>query len=204
MFAGRYLWWMLTGIILLIFSAICLDHLTWLVLQLSHCVEMAGSCMPVVRFMGGTLKTALAWIAIGILFGYLLSFGGTYVLETLMQLKGSRAIVSLGSLILATGVAAGVGVFFGFFPALLLSIPAFIVMAEKIPTPWKTFFGGWAFGAGYFIFGFYWISAALFVDIKQWIWVLPFSLIGGPGLMGIYWGFAAAAVFRQHPNERRP
>ncbi|MGR9169217.1 hypothetical protein [Rhizobium sp. KDH_Rht_773_N] len=69
MFAGRYLWWMLTGIILLIFSAICLDHLTWLVLQFSHCVEMAGSCMPVVRFMGGTLKTALAWIAIGILFG---------------------------------------------------------------------------------------------------------------------------------------
>lgn len=70
------------------------------------------------QFLVEAIVLCLIGGAIGILFGYLLSFGGTYVLETLMQLKGSRAIVSAGSLILATGVAAGVGVFFGFFPAL--------------------------------------------------------------------------------------
>jgi putative ABC transport system permease protein len=70
------------------------------------------------QFLVEAIMLCLIGGAIGIMFGYLLSFGGTYVLETLMQLKGSRAIVSLGSLILATGVAAGVGVFFGFFPAL--------------------------------------------------------------------------------------
>jgi putative ABC transport system permease protein len=56
--------------------------------------------------------------AIGIAFGYLLSFAGTFVLEGLMQLQGARAVVSTGSLVLAAGVAAGVGIFFGFFPAL--------------------------------------------------------------------------------------
>ncbi len=70
------------------------------------------------QFLVEAIMLCLIGGAIGILFGYLLSFGGTYVLETLMQLKGSRAIVSLGSLVLAVGVAAGVGVFFGFFPAL--------------------------------------------------------------------------------------
>jgi putative ABC transport system permease protein len=70
------------------------------------------------QFLVEAIMLCLIGGAIGIMFGYLLSFGGTYVLETLMQLKGSRAIVSLGSLVLATGVAAGVGVFFGFFPAL--------------------------------------------------------------------------------------
>jgi putative ABC transport system permease protein len=56
--------------------------------------------------------------ALGIAFGYLLSFAGTFVLEGLMQLSGARAVVTLGSLLLAAGVAAGVGIFFGFFPAL--------------------------------------------------------------------------------------
>ena len=69
MFAGRYLWWMLTGITLLMFFTLCFDYFTWLAVQLSNCVEMAGSCMPVVQFMAGTLKTAGVWIAIGILFG---------------------------------------------------------------------------------------------------------------------------------------
>jgi putative ABC transport system permease protein len=70
------------------------------------------------QFLVEAIMLCLIGGAIGIMFGYLLSFGGTYVLEGMLQLKGSRAIVSLGSLILATGVAAGVGVFFGFFPAL--------------------------------------------------------------------------------------
>lgn len=68
MFAGRYLWWMLTGITLLMFFTICFDYFTWLAVQLSNCVEMAGSCLPVVQFMSGALKTAGVWSAIAILF----------------------------------------------------------------------------------------------------------------------------------------
>ena len=43
--------------------------------------------------------------------------GGNVFLDGAVAIRG-RAIVSIGSLVLATGVAAGVGVFFGFFPAL--------------------------------------------------------------------------------------
>ena len=70
------------------------------------------------QFLIEAIMLCLIGGAIGIGFGFLLSGGGTFVLEGLMQLKGARAIVSAGSLVLATGVAAGVGVFFGFFPAL--------------------------------------------------------------------------------------
>ena len=58
---------------------------------------------------------------IGIGFGLPLSGGGTFLLEGVMQLKGARAVVTTGSLMLATGIAAGVGICFGFFPALRAS-----------------------------------------------------------------------------------
>src|SRR6266545_1302249 len=67
------------------------------------------------QFLVEAITLCLIGGALGIAFGYLLSFAGTYVLEGVLQLKGSRAIVSIGSLVLATGVAASVGVFFGFF-----------------------------------------------------------------------------------------
>lgn len=77
----------------------------------------------------------------------------------------------------------------GFFSVLLLTAPGFIWLTETAPTRFTSFLSGWTLGAGYFIFGLYWISAALFVDIDQWKWVLPLSLIVGPGLMGLYYGF---------------
>lgn len=77
----------------------------------------------------------------------------------------------------------------GFFPVLLLCIPAFIGIARSSATPFKSFLAGWVFGAGYFIFGLYWVSAALFVDIEQWAWVLPLSGVAGPALLGIFYGF---------------
>lgn len=91
----------------------------------------------------------------------------------------------------------------GFFPALFIALPAFLWMVQTEIKPFRAFLSGWVFGAGYFIFGFYWVSAALFVDISQWIWVLPFSLIAGPGLFALYWGFPALAAhyFRSTPDR---
>jgi len=70
------------------------------------------------QFLIEAIVLCLVGGAIGIGLGYLLSFAGTFLLENVLQLQGSRAVVTLTSLIIATGVAAGVGVFFGFFPAL--------------------------------------------------------------------------------------
>lgn len=77
----------------------------------------------------------------------------------------------------------------GFFPALLVSVPGFILFARMATRKRDAFLTGWAFGAGYFIFGLYWVSAALFVDIAQWFWVLPLSLVAGPAVLGLYFGF---------------
>lgn len=77
----------------------------------------------------------------------------------------------------------------GFFPILLLAVPGFIWLSQSTIGKRKSFLLGWAFGAGCFIAGFYWISVALFVDISVWFWVLPLSLIVGPGIFGLYYGF---------------
>jgi putative ABC transport system permease protein len=55
---------------------------------------------------------------VGIGLGYLLSFGGTFILMNLAQDPTVRASVSLFSIVLATSISAGVGIFFGLFPAL--------------------------------------------------------------------------------------
>ncbi len=88
----------------------------------------------------------------------------------------------------------------GLFPVLLLTVPAFATLARFAPTRGKSFAVGWAFGAGYFIFGLYWISAALFVDIEQWKWVLPLSLVVGPAVLALCYGFIPllSRCFRNH------
>ncbi len=61
----------------------------------------------------------------------------------------------------------------GAFFVLLVCVPGLIWLTQRSQTKTETFLTGWAFGAGYFIFGLYWVSFALFVDIQQFWWVLP-------------------------------
>jgi putative ABC transport system permease protein len=55
---------------------------------------------------------------LGIGLGYLFSFGGSAVLYALSQDPTVRASVSLFSVVLATSISAGIGIFFGLFPAM--------------------------------------------------------------------------------------
>lgn len=114
--------------------------------------------------------------------------------QTLTGFKKYLALFALGALAVLSLPPLGI------FPVLLISIPAFIWISETAPTKFKTFLGGWAFGAGYFIFGLYWVSAALFVDIKAWGWVMPFSLIVGPAVLGLYYGLIPLAAHRWRHN----
>jgi apolipoprotein N-acyltransferase len=88
----------------------------------------------------------------------------------------------------------------GFFPVLFLCVPVLIRLAAASASRKAAFAAGWAFGAGYFIFGLYWVSAALFVDIGQWYWVLPLSLIAGPAILGLYFGLMPLVAYplRRH------
>jgi putative ABC transport system permease protein len=70
------------------------------------------------QFLIESVVLSLAGGAIGIGLGYLLSFAGTFVMGAVFLASDARAVVTPGSLLLATGVSATVGVVFGFFPAL--------------------------------------------------------------------------------------
>jgi apolipoprotein N-acyltransferase len=48
------------------------------------------------------------------------------------------------------------------------------------------------FALGHFVAGLYWIAAALFVDIAQYWWALPFAVFGLPAFMATY---LAAGVY---------
>lgn len=77
----------------------------------------------------------------------------------------------------------------GAFPVMLVSVPGFITLARYCEKKYQSFLTGWAFGAGYFIFGLYWVSWAMTVDLAQFGWALPFSLVLGPAALGLLFGF---------------
>ncbi|NLS02696.1 hypothetical protein HGP14_04830 [Rhizobium sp. P32RR-XVIII] len=58
MFAGRYLWWMLIAVAVFLFFSMCFDYVTWAVVAISGCAEIAGSCGPIVLTMAGAIKPA--------------------------------------------------------------------------------------------------------------------------------------------------
>lgn len=73
------------------------------------------------QFLIEALVLCLVSGVLGILLGYALSLVGTLVLVGLFGAEGAQASVSLSNILLATGIAALIGVSFGFFPALQAS-----------------------------------------------------------------------------------
>jgi putative ABC transport system permease protein len=70
------------------------------------------------QFLIEAIFLCLVGGALGIALGYGLSFVGTFVLVDLFEAEGAQATVSAASIILATLISGGIGVFFGFWPAL--------------------------------------------------------------------------------------
>lgn len=89
----------------------------------------------------------------------------------------------------------------GFFPVLVFCVPAFLFFARTAETKKQAFATGWAFGCGFFIAGLYWVSIALFVDIAAWFWVLPLSLVAGPAVLALYYGFLPLAAWPLRRNK---
>ena len=83
----------------------------------------------------------------------------------------------------------------GFWPILFAVFPMWWIALHSCLTTRQVFGVTWCFYSGYFTVGLYWIAAALFVDIANNWWVLPFALLGLPALMSFY---PAAAVVLWH------
>ena len=80
-------------------------------------------------------------------------------------------------------------------PVLLLSFVGFVWLFDGAQRSREAFGIGWCFGLGFFVAGFYWIAAALFVDIARFWWLTPLALLGVPAGLAIFTG---AAVLVAH------
>ena len=95
-----------------------------------------------------------------------------------------------------------------FLPVLLVSFPGLVWLTDGNTGYRSAFALGWSFGFGFFVAGLYWIAAALFVDIAQFWWLVPFAVAGVPAGLAIFTGVALlvchALVPRLAPRRHRP
>ena len=82
-----------------------------------------------------------------------------------------------------------------FTPVLLISFPGLVWLTDGNTGYRSALALGWSFGFGFFLAGLYWIAAALFVDIAQFWWLVPFAIAGVPAGLAI---FTAAALLVSH------
>ena len=85
-------------------------------------------------------------------------------------------------------------------PLLVIAFSGLVWLMDGSASRRDAAFLGWSFGFGFFVAGLYWIAAALFVDIAQFWWLVPFAVVGLPAGLGI---FSALALLAAHEMSRR-
>jgi len=112
----------------------------------------------------------------------------------------------LGIAMLAGAVAALAMPPLHMLPALVVSFPVAIWLLDGAAEGARRFSGaslrtaaviGWAFGFGYFLAGLWWIGAAFFVETDEFLWLMPFGVLGLPAGLALFhaFGFALARLF---------
>src|SRR6185437_247734 len=85
-------------------------------------------------------------------------------------------------------------------PVLLISFSGLVWLMDGCAGRRDAALLGWWFGFGFFLAGLYWISAALFVDIARFWWLVPPALLGFPAGFAL---FTALATLAAHEATRR-
>lgn len=82
-----------------------------------------------------------------------------------------------------------------FWPLMFITIPLTWMLAESQSGGWRGSFAlGWQFGLGYFLFALHWIGFAFLVDAEDFLWMMPFAVLGLVAFLSCYWGAAFAVV----------
>lgn len=108
-----------------------------------------------------------------------------------LNAKADLIVLFLAGLVSATAMAPIYAI-----PVLFLTIPLYFFLLNKAYTTQAIFWRAWIFNFGYFVAGLYWVAAALFVDIANNWWAIPFAVAGLPFLMSFYPAVAAALWHR--------
>ena len=76
-----------------------------------------------------------------------------------------------------------------FFPIVfLITIPLFYLVNSKNLK--DAFSIGYFLAFGWFLASLYWISNAILVGGEEFLWMIPFVLIGFPAFLSVFWGLA--------------
>lgn len=84
---------------------------------------------------------------------------------------------------------------FYLFPILLFAVPFLLERIVCSKSKKLAFFNSFLFGLGYFVGGLYWMSISLFIDIKSFWWLLPFSLTIIPAYCAIFIGLTGLFTY---------
>ena len=85
---------------------------------------------------------------------------------------------------------------FQFWPVIFISLPVLYCLLDRATTAAHAAWRGFFFGYGYFMAGTWWIANALLVDIAKFGWMIPLSVLGLSGVLGIYFALLGA-LFRR-------
>jgi apolipoprotein N-acyltransferase len=85
---------------------------------------------------------------------------------------------------------------FNAVPFLWLFFPALVFQLQGAPDKKLAFAVGWTFALVLLTVRLYWIAGALFVDIKEFWWLVPFAVFGLPSMFAVYHGLAALLAWR--------
>jgi apolipoprotein N-acyltransferase len=81
------------------------------------------------------------------------------------------------------------------FLVIFWTIPSLFKLTNSATSKKDAFLYGWFFGLGYYIFGLYWVSIALFVDLPRFFWLLPATGLLIPGILAIYFGLTTLLTY---------
>ena len=83
---------------------------------------------------------------------------------------------------------------------LFLAFPALLLLISKTSSLKESFYVGWLFGFGFFLFGLYWISYALLVDEDLFGWLVPFAVTLIPAILALYTGVLTTLLHKFRKN----
>jgi apolipoprotein N-acyltransferase len=112
----------------------------------------------------------------------------TRVARSLAAMRGWRAdLTAVGAGMLSALALPPIHV----LPALLLAIPALVLLIDGAGGPWVAARRGWWFGFGLNLIGLYWITEAILIEAARLWWSIPFAVPALSALLAVFIGFAA-------------
>ena len=117
----------------------------------------------------------------------------------ILRLDWRRAGLAFLCGVVATGALPP----FSLWPLIFPAFSGFLWLLSGVERPRQALWLGWWFGFGHFTTGLYWISNALLVPPAEFIWMVPFALVGLPIVLAFYTGAIAWSVVRLAPPEAK-